>query len=330
MRSRTVAFSKKASNLFFHILTQCNLSCSHCYINPEQHGRAMLDIQTIESWLTLFKKQAPTTHLVILGGEPTLHPDLGQMVKTARGMRFKSITIDTNGYLFNNILEKITPDDIDFLSFSLDGATAQTNDLIRGKGCYDAVITGIQSARKKKFSCSMIYTVSDQNIHELELMPAIVKDLGVERFFIQVIGMRGESAKAHGPLQVDKKNWESIVPHVAGKIAQQGIKVVYPVVFLDHDQVFECAGNVATNYFIFPNGRVYQCPLCEDFALHSFSIKNNALARMPRINETDLFKLSIPEGCVINKMVQPGNLTYDEQSNPCYKIACCLLKQALP
>ncbi|MBU3954285.1 MAG: radical SAM protein, partial [Proteobacteria bacterium] len=127
MQHKTVAFSKKSSNLFFHILTKCNLSCSHCYINREQHGDMTLPFDTIRDWLGLFAPKAPKTNLVLLGGEPTLHPDLYLVVREARRLGFRSITIDTNGYLFHNILDKITPDDLDFLSFSLDGATPDTN-----------------------------------------------------------------------------------------------------------------------------------------------------------------------------------------------------------
>ncbi len=339
MLKQTVAFSKDSSNLFFHILTKCNLSCTHCYINPEQHGKQTLDIGTIRNWLNLFKEKATRTNLVILGGEPTLHPDLSRMIKTARTMGFKSITIDSNGYLFHNILDKISPDDIDFLSFSLDGATRETNDLIRGQGCYDTVMTGISQAVSKQFSCSMIYTVSDMNIHELELMPALVRKLGIKHFFIQVIGMRGEAS--HPPAggkassgrpaaaPVNKAAWLDIIPNVAQTIAKQGVQATYPKVFLDADEPFECAGNVADNYFVFPNGRVYQCPVCEDFALHSYEIRNNALMPTPKINEQDLFKLNIPEGCVMNKMVQPENLSYDENNHPLYRIACCMLKQQI-
>lgn len=330
MQKKTVAFSKDSSNLFFHILTKCNLSCSHCYINPEQHGKNILDIETIQDWLQIFKDRSKQTNLVILGGEPTLHPDLSQMVKFANQMAFKSITIDTNGYLFHDILDKISPDEIDFLSFSLDGATQTTNDAIRGKGCYDAVISGVKTARQKGFACSMIYTVSDQNIHELEQMPDLITQLGINRFFIQVLGMRGESSQDHsqknGPLQVDRNTWSTIVPAVAEQIARQGIIVTYPKVFLDTTEPFECAGTVADNYFIFPNGRVYQCPICEDFALHSYEIKNKALIPTPQINETDLFNLSIPEGCVMNKIIQPENLLFDENNRPLYQIACCMLK----
>ena len=46
-------------------------------------------------------------------------------------------------------------------------------------------------AQSKGFSTSMIYTVSVDNIDELSMMPDLVADLGIERFFIQVIGLRG-------------------------------------------------------------------------------------------------------------------------------------------
>jgi MoaA/NifB/PqqE/SkfB family radical SAM enzyme len=335
MQNQTVAFSKASSNLFFHILTRCNLSCSHCYINREQHGDKTLPIDTIRNWLAIFSPKADQTNLILLGGEPTLHPDLHLVVKESRRLGFKSITIDTNGYLFHDILEKITPDDLDFLSFSLDGATRKTNDAIRGDGSYDAVLAGIQSARNRGFACSMIYTVSDKNIHELARMPALVKDMGIDRFFIQVIGMRGESSTIHSnaqtsqPLQVSKEVWLEIIPKVAEEIAAHGIIVTYPTVFLSEQDSFQCAGNVAENYFVFPNGRVYQCPICEDFPLHSHEIRNNRLLPMPPINETDLFKLTIPEGCVMNKMIQPGNLAYTKEGRPRHKIACCMLKQEL-
>jgi len=219
MQKQTVAFSKNSTNLFFHILTKCNLSCTHCYINPEQHGANTLDIKTIESWLSLFSDKAATTNLIFLGGEPTLHPDLSLAVKTAKNIGFKSITIDTNGYLFHDILNRISSDDIDFLSFSLDGATPKTNDAIRGEGSFEKVMEGLKLAHEKGFSCSMIYTVSDKNIHELELMPELVRHLGINRFFIQVIGLRGASSTAKKGLQVSKKTWLETIPGVAETIA---------------------------------------------------------------------------------------------------------------
>jgi len=324
--NRTVSFSKDSANIFFHILTQCNLKCRHCYINKEQHGTDSLSFTGIQSWLEVFAEKHQNANVIFLGGEPTLHPDLALAVKKARKLGFESITIDTNGYLFNNILSEVTPEEVDFFSFSLDGATRRTNDLIRGKGSYDKCIKGIRESVSRGFSTSLIYTVSNDNLHELEMMIPLLEELGLDRFFIQVIGLRGKSAGVGEQLQVSKDVWEKKIPEVAEKAAGLGITATFPRVFLNKEAPFECAGLVAENYFIFPNGRVYRCPLCEDFPIHSLAFEENRLVETTGINEKDLFNLNIPEGCVMNKLIQPENLKYNQDGTPSYKVACCMLK----
>jgi MoaA/NifB/PqqE/SkfB family radical SAM enzyme len=327
---KTVAFSKNATNVFFHILTNCNLKCKHCYINKKQHGENTLPLETFEAWIKVFASKNKNANVIFLGGEPTLHPDLSLAIKKAKALGYNSITVDTNGYLFHDILSKVQPDVVDYFSFSLDGVTRETNDIIRGRGSYDNCIAGIKKAILRGFTTSLIYTVSQMNLHELDRIAPLLKDLGVDRFFIQVIGIRGKSAgNSRKKLQVSRKDWLKIIPDAAQKIAQLGITVTYPKVFLSPDEPFECAARVAENYFIFPNGRVYQCPLCEDFPLHSKVFKGNMLLDTPKINENDLFELNIPEGCVMNKLIQPGNLSYNTDGTPEYKVACCMLKEEI-
>ena len=330
---KTVSFSKQSKNIFFHILTNCNLKCRHCYINKEQHGSRTLPLGTVRKWLGAFKGGDADANLILLGGEPTLHPDLADIVKAAKTEGYSSITIDTNGYLFNDILDKVTPQEVDYFSFSLDGPTEEQNDPIRGRGSYAACVAGIEAARDKGFNTSLIYTVSSGNLEGLRGMVPLVKKLAVDRFFIQVIGLRGKSAQQstcageHAIQQVNDRDWTTVIPEVAEKIAEAGIAVIYPKVYLEPEAPFACAGLVADNYFIFPNGRVYRCPLCEDFPIHSLAFENDVLKKMPPINETDLFQLDIPEGCVMNKIIQPQNLAYDRDGRPVFKIACCLLKE---
>ena len=59
------------------------------------------------------------------------------------------------------------------------------------------------------------------------------------------------------------------------------------------------------------------------------AFEKDKLVGRPPINESDLFQLSIPEGCVMNKLIQPGNLRYDRRGRPKYQIACCLLKEEI-
>ncbi len=325
----TVLFSEDAVNIFFHILTRCNLSCRHCYINPAQHGRGMLSLDTIEAWLSAFADLRSTANVIFLGGEPTLHPKLPEAVRAARRMGYHSITIDTNGYLFHDCIHRLSPADVDFISFSLDGATQEINDTLRGKGSYDTCLAGVKAAVARGFHTSMIYTVSDTNVHELPLMADLVPTLGIKRFFIQVLGIRGNTAQSKELHQVTKETWEKDIPETAERIAAHGIPVTFPKVFLSPDEPFACAGTVADNYFIFPNGRVYKCPLCEDYPLHGYEMCDNQLTPRPPVNETDLFNLTIPEGCVMNKLLQQDNIDYDEAGKPVNRISCCLIKNEI-
>jgi len=329
-QAKTVGFKPGERNVFMHILTACNLSCRHCYINPEEHGTEMVVREDLEKWLQLFFHEKKETNVIFLGGEPTLHPALPHVIRLAKKLGYMSVTVDTNGFLFHDFLSQIKPAELDFLSFSLDGPNSEVNDPLRGEGVFDTCSKNLQKAVATGFNVSLIYTVSRFNIKHLhEMIPLLVK-WGVKRFFIQVIGIRGKTAKnGSDKWQLAPEEWLAEIPKVAADAAAEGISVVYPKVFLDPDEKFECAGRVAENYFIFPNGRVYQCPLCEDYPVHGYMLKNNKLIPNTGFTETRLFGLDIPEGCVINKLLQPENLSYDAAGKPLYKISCCLLKQEI-
>ncbi len=329
---RTVGFVAGERNIFLHILTACNLSCAHCYINPREHGSTMLSREQMEAWIRLFDDSAKSSNIIFLGGEPTMHPDLVFGIEVAKSCGY-GVTVDTNGYLFHDFLERVNPAHLDYLSFSLDGPDPETNDPIRGEGVFKVCTANLRKAVERGISTSLIYTVSSRNIDALERMVPLLEDLGVQRFFIQVIGLRGKSAaeaSANGSkLQVDPKRWLETIPRVAAAVAEKGITVIYPKVYLEADELFECAGNVAENFFIFPNGRVYQCPLCEDHPVHSYEIRDNRLVRVDGLTEERFFKLDIPEGCVMNKLLQPDSIAYDGAGRPLHRVSCCLLKNRL-
>ncbi|MEE4240412.1 MAG: radical SAM protein [Desulfopila sp.] len=335
-KARTVGFKAGERNVFFHILTSCNLRCKHCYINTSQHGTETLSFETIRQWLKLFSDPVKTSNLVFLGGEPTLHPDLAACVAVAKKLNY-AVTVDTNGFLFHDFLTRTRPDLLDYLSFSLDGPDSEINDAIRGQGVFKTCLENMKKALALGFKVSVIYTVSRKNIDHLHRMVPLLSDLGVSRFFIQVIGLRGKSGKNtladkqsdFDSPQVSREKWLAVVPKVAEQGAAAGLHVTYPKVFLDENETFECAAEVAENYFIFPNGRVYQCPLCEDYGLHTYTIENNILVPQAGLSEKMLFPLKIEEGCVMNKLLQPDTIEYDDNGKVMHRISCCMLKKEI-
>lgn len=334
LEPRTVSFTAGERNVFLHILTACNLSCEHCYINPGQHGPGMLSRDRLAAWIRLFADRRRQTNIIFLGGEPTLHPDLAYAIEIAHSCGYTA-TVDSNGYLFHDFLERVSPEQLDFLSFSLDGPDPAVNDPIRGAGVFAACTANLRRAVAKGFATSLIYTASSRNIDHLPRMVPLLSELGVNRFFIQVIGLRGKSAPAAAQesaqqrLQVAPERWLAVVPEVARQVAEAGIDVVYPKVYLEEGEVFHCAGRLAENFFVFPNGRVYQCPLCEDYPLHSYEIIDDRLVPTGGLHEGRLFDLEIAEGCVMNKLLQPDTIVYGADGRPLHRISCCLLKQRI-
>jgi MoaA/NifB/PqqE/SkfB family radical SAM enzyme len=329
-KAKTVGFKPGERNVFFHILTACNLSCRHCYINPKEHGTEAVTRENLEKWLELFRDKNKETNVIFLGGEPTMHADLPHAIRFAKKSGYSSVTVDTNGFLFHDFLAATTPSELDFLSFSLDGPTPEVNDMLRGKGVFATCTANLRAAVAAGFNVSLIYTVSRYNIAHLHKMIPLLVQWRVKRFFIQVIGIRGKTAiNGADKWQLTPEEWLEIIPPVAAEASALGITTIFPKVFLEPKEKFECAGRVAENYFIFPNGRVYQCPLCDDYPVNAYKIEENKLITNTGFTETRLFSLDIPEGCVINKLLQPENLSYDKQSRPLYKISCCLLKQEM-
>ena len=307
----TVQFSKSAANVFLHVLTRCNLRCRHCYINPEQHGRRRLPLARIERWLEILALRSPGANLVLLGGEPTLHPELPQAVRCARRLGYASVTIDTNGYLFHDILARVTPAEVDVFSFSLDGATAAVNDRVRGEGSYATCVDGIRRARARGFHTSLIFTVSRANLDELDRMGALLTELGVERFFIQVLGLRGQAAadaagrRTRRPCACRGPSGRSGCRPPRGHRGRAGCTWSIRRCSSTPASPSSAPGAWPTTTSSSPTAGSTAARCARTTRSTAWSSAATGWWRPPALNERDFFRLNVAEGCVMNALIQP-------------------------
>lgn len=92
-------------NVDYHIIDRCNLNCASCnHFSPlvpsDDKGKS---IEQITADLTLLSKvKGCFNTLSLLGGEPTLHPELSKILRIARQiMPDKEIHLVTNGTRYN-------------------------------------------------------------------------------------------------------------------------------------------------------------------------------------------------------------------------------------
>lgn len=109
-------------NVDYHLTDVCNLNCAHCnhfcpLVPKDTKHKSLEQITADLSLLSKFKNDLDT--LGLLGGEPTLHPQLSDICYISRKFFPNNhISITSNGTRANNMLQwkdAIEKNDIDFV-----------------------------------------------------------------------------------------------------------------------------------------------------------------------------------------------------------------------
>lgn len=151
----------------------CNLRCSFCDLwdKPDKASRASL-LPVLEDAVSIGTKV-----LVITGGEPLMHKELFGIVADARALGL-TVNITTNGTLVERRWQELVDSGVDSLSFSIDGL-APTHDRIRGKdGAFAQTVAALDRALAHGIPCSVYFTATADNVHELLEVWALVRGRG--------------------------------------------------------------------------------------------------------------------------------------------------------
>jgi mycofactocin radical SAM maturase len=115
------------------------------------------------------------------GGEPFLREDFLDILRYAHS-RGITTCVSTNGTTLNEVLvKKLKKMDSLYLQVSLDGAKVGTNDLIRGSGTFDRIISGIELLAEHNFpNVSTNTVVTRINFKEILEIYELGKRYGVK------------------------------------------------------------------------------------------------------------------------------------------------------
>ena len=166
--------------LTWELTYACNLACVHCLSSSGRRDPAELtptEARRIVDDLVDMK----VFYANIGGGEPMLRPDFLDLVAYAVERRV-GVKFSTNG-------TRLTPERarqlaaLDYLDvqISIDGATAATNDAVRGEGSFAAArraMDNLAAADFGPFKISVV--VTRQNMDELDALAAIADSYGAQ------------------------------------------------------------------------------------------------------------------------------------------------------
>lgn len=88
--------------LEIHVAHSCNLVCEGCSHYSDQGHEGIVSLAEADTWMRLWKRRVRPARFSLLGGEPTIHPQLAALVALSRRhWPDAQLQVVTNGFLLH-------------------------------------------------------------------------------------------------------------------------------------------------------------------------------------------------------------------------------------
>lgn len=163
--------------IVIELTNRCNLSCNHCFTG--RHGGSdHLPIGILEKVVTEAGDRG-FDKISFTGGDPTVYRHLADAVRLVAEGGF-TWSMVTNGWSFRRVYPDFLPyrDALGIITFSLDGASADTHDALRGDGSFRRVLQAMSVCVAEQLPFSLNMVVTAHNRHELQHLVDLAERLG--------------------------------------------------------------------------------------------------------------------------------------------------------
>lgn len=166
--------------IILDVTNTCNLKCIHCPqpILQQQKGFKSLFMKW-EHFQKIADEIATVDQSMLLriagDGEPTIHPQLVEMVQYAKKNTKAAVNLTTNGLLVNREkADALLDAGIDLVDFSIDAYSKAAFEAVRRGGRYERLLGNImgfldrRNSKRAKTKVMVSFVVQKENAHEVE------------------------------------------------------------------------------------------------------------------------------------------------------------------
>ncbi len=188
-------YSRNPMNVYWEMTQACGLACRHCRaeavstpdpgeLNHEESRQLLHQIASFG---------APLPHLILTGGDPLRRADLYDLIDEAKALGLTvSITPSATEDLTFNVFAKLKAHGIDSIGLSLDGATPERHEAVRGvAGCFEWTRQAILSSAKLSLPVQVNTLVARETVDDLPAIYEFLKSVTIMRwslFFLIAVG----------------------------------------------------------------------------------------------------------------------------------------------
>jgi len=174
----------------------CNQRCVFCHDRERQEGGVIAFAQVVEELKRGRKRGCRRT--VLSGGEPTLHPELPKIIRTAKRLGYSHVQLVTNGRMFfyGDFVQALKQAGLDEVTLSLHSHLEKTfEEITQVRGSYRQAMKGLLNALEGGFIVSIDIVINQKNYRALAETVKFFMRLGVSEFDLLHLIPFGEAWK---------------------------------------------------------------------------------------------------------------------------------------
>ena len=262
--------------LTWELTYACNLACVHCLSSSGR--RDPRELSTEECKAVIDELQAMQVFYVnIGGGEPTVRADFWELVDYATAHQV-GVKFSTNGSRITpEIARRLAASDYVDVQISIDGATAEVNDRVRGPGSFDTALRAMRNLADAGFQGFKIsVVVTRENVSQLDDFKAIADAFDAQ---LRITRLRPSGRGAdvwqdlHPTAGQQRDLYEWLLAH--GEEVLTGDSFFHLAAYGESLPGLNLCGAGRVVCLVDPIGDVYACP----FAIHDAFLAGNV--RLP-------------------------------------------------
>lgn len=216
--------------LWLEITSKCNLECVHCY-SESSPRESLLGQMTTEDWLRVLTEAAALgcRQVQFIGGEPTLHPNLKELISFAASSGFSFIEIFTNAtVLEDRLIANIKTNGANIATSFYSDEPAVHDSITHHPGSFDRTVSNIKKLVDAGISVRVGIIETVANAGQVDRAKVFLESIGVTEIRLDAqrqVGRGTQSLKIQNPLA------ELCGECAKGKLCVTASRQIFPCVF---------------------------------------------------------------------------------------------------